>query len=211
MWSDVLPKVKEKFRSLREQGWEGFVDADPKHFQTLSALYEQLTWEMVEGLSALFLQLVQNQNYIAKHLPAIDTRIYQQAHGSIIERMEESLTEEVATIPQFYMHIREAIDQLHGYCKLLKQDIRAHYLRYKYLQHDRKFRQINLTLRETLDGFDRLDRRNELLLKVIGEGQTESSLAKLDPEQQDLQELMNEGLFTPEEQELLRKLLENGD
>ena len=125
MWSEILPKVKEKFRTLREQGWEDFVDADPKHLETVVQLYERITWEMVEGLNSLFLQLVQNQNYIGKHLPAIDTRIYQQAHGTIVEKASESLAEEVTTIPQFYLHVREAIDQLHGYCKLLKQDIDA--------------------------------------------------------------------------------------
>lgn len=211
MWAEILPKVKHKFQALRERGWGGFVDADQQHFEKLSELYELITWEMVEGMSTLFLQVIQNQNYIAKNIPGIETHIYQQAHGSIYGKLEECLEEEVATIPQFYMHIREAIDQLHGYCKLLKQDIRARYQRYKHLEHDRKFRQINLTLREMMDGFERLDDRNALLLKVVGEGQTESSLALIGAGGPYLDDVLGEDLFSEEEMALLKKMLDDGE
>lgn len=208
MWSSLLYQVRDKFNDLRVQGWDSIVPAEQPQRKQVIELYDRLTWEMVEGLSSLFLNMIANQNYVAKRLPSMDTRIYQQAHVTMMERVEECISEDIETLLQFYVSLRGLVDQFHGYCRLLKQDISYNYHRYPYLQKDRKFRQINLTLKENLTGFARFRDHCDDLLQKIGMEDAENLLTKIEGQEEDLLDLLEESGFSEEEQALLKKMVE---
>ena len=177
MWSEVIDKVKDKFASLRGKSWDAFVDEDTAHQEKIIHLYETLTWEMVEGITSLFLEMVSNLNYISKRIYLENPRVYEDMHVLIIEKLEESTHPDIKTIPQFYLHIKSAVDSFGTYLKFIKQDISMYYSRQRYKRMDRKIRQLNLVLKELLEGFKDISQSE--ISKVIAD---KSRNAKSDEE-----------------------------
>ncbi len=208
MWSEVIDSVKEKFGQLRGQGWNAFVDDDTHYQNKIIHLYETLTWEMVEGITSLFLEMVQNLNYLSKRIYMENPRIYEDMHVIIIDKLEESTHKDITTIPQFYHHIKGAVDSFKTYCRFIKQDISMHFARYRNARIDRKIRQLNLVLKELLEGFERLDRHCDLLHHAVGDEQITKSLQNIIMNPEELWELLGQSSFSEEEKTFLAKVIE---
>ncbi len=208
MWAESIEKVRNKFRALRDEGWNGYVVEDAASFDEIKKSYEDLAWEMVEGISTLLLQMIENQHYVSRKVPTLDQKLYSQAHKTMMEVIEEAVAEEVTTMPQFFGLVHEVIQQLHGYSKLLKQDLQRNYMRFLYPRPDRRYRQINITLRDIIEAFDRMQERNTALMREMAGDIPEQSIQKVAEEKEDLKSLIDEDMFSEEERELLRKLME---
>ena len=208
MWSEVIDKVKDKFASLRGKSWDAFVDEDTAHQEKIIHLYETLTWEMVEGITSLFLEMVSNLNYISKRIYLENPRVYEDMHVLIIEKLEESTHPDIKTIPQFYLHIKSAVDSFGTYLKFIKQDISMYYSRQRYKRMDRKIRQLNLVLKELLQGFERLKKQCNLLHHAVGDQQVEESLQDILTDTDELKDLLDQSSFSKEEIEFLTKVIE---
>ena len=208
MWSEVIDKVKDKFASLRGKSWDAFVDEDTAHQEKIIHLYETLTWEMVEGITSLFLEMVSNLNYISKRIYLENPRVYEDMHVLIIEKLEESTHPDIKTIPQFYLHIKSAVDSFGTYLKFIKQDISMYYSRQRYKRMDRKIRQLNLVLKELLEGFERLKKQCNLLHHAVGDQQVEESLQDILTDTDELKDLLDQSSFSKEEIEFLTKVIE---
>ena len=208
MWSEVIDKVKDKFVSLRGKSWDAFVDEDTAHQEKIIHLYETLTWEMVEGITSLFLEMVSNLNYISKRIYLENPRIYEDMHVLIIDKLEESTHPDITTIPQFYLHIKSAVDSFGTYLKFIKQDISMYYARQRYKRMDRKIRQLNLVLKELLEGFERLKKQSNLLHHAVGDQQVEESLQDILTDTDELKDLLDQSSFSKEEIEFLTKVIE---
>ncbi len=209
MWEEVIESVKEKFGQLRGQSWNAFVDEDAAHQQKIIHLYETLTWEMVEGITSLFLEMVQNLNYLSKRIYMENPRAYEDMHVIIIDKLQESTHEDITTVPQFYHHIKGAVDSFKTYCRFIKQDISMHYSRRRYQKMDRKIRQLNLVLKELLEGFERLNRHCDLLHHVVGDEQVAESLQDIIGNPEELRELLDQSSFSEEEKAFLAKVIED--
>jgi hypothetical protein len=208
MWDEVIESVKEKFGQLRGQSWDAFVDEDADHQIRIIHLYETLTWEMVEGIGTLFLEMVQNLNYISKRNHLEDPRVYESMHVMIIDKLKESTHEDITTIPQFYLHIKSAVDSFGTYCKFIKQDISMYYHRRGYKRMDRKIRQLNLVLKELLEGFSRLNKQCDLLHHAVGDQQVKESLEDILGNPNELKDLLDQSSFSEEEKAFLTKVIE---
>lgn len=224
MWSDVIDKVKEKFKQLRGQSWDVFItDApehlkeqglgsehlDPQHRENIIRLYESLTWEMVEGITSLFLETVSNLNYISKRIYLDDPRVYEEMHVLIIDKLDDSTHQDITTIPQFYLHIKSAVDSFGTYLRFIKQDISMYYSRRRTGRMDRKIRQFNLVLKDLLEGFERLKKQCDLLHHAVGDQQVEASLKDILSDANELKELLDMSSFSEEEKAFLTKALED--
>lgn len=208
MWDEVIDSVKEKFGQLRGQSWSAFVDEDAHHQDRIIHLYETLTWEMVEGITSLFLEMVQNLNYLSKRIHLENPRVYEDMHVIIIDKLQESTHEDITTIPQFYLHIKGAVDSFKTYCRFIKQDISMFYSRRRYKRMDRKIRQLNLVLKELLEGFERLNKQCDLLHHAVGDQQVAESLQDILTNPDELRDLLDQSSFSEEEKAFLAKVIE---
>lgn len=209
MWSEVIEQVRYKFNQLQNQGWDAFVDEDASHQEKITQLYETLTWEMVEGITGLFLEMVQNLNYARKKIHISEPRTYEDIHVSIIGKLEESIQPEITTIPQFYLPVKSAINDLHAYCRFLSFDIQSSYRSSRSMRMDRKTRQMYLVLKELIDGFRRVNQQAQLLLHAVGDEQMEFSLQQAISDPEGLQKLLDETTFSESEKEFLAKAIRN--
>jgi len=208
VWAESIDHLRQKFRALRDGGWEGYVYEDEHQFREVVDLYENLTWEMVEGLGSLLLQMIENQHYVSRKVPTLDQKMYREAHASMMGLIEEAVSDEVTTIPQFYSLVHEVVQQLSGYTQLLKQDLQRNYMRFLHPHPDRRYRQINITMRDFIGAFKRIQEKNTALARLLGGETTQQSLEKLESEKEGLKDLIDEEMFSEEEKELLRKLME---
>jgi|GEM_PF-6287445 len=208
MWSEVIDQVRDKFHQLRNQGWDAFIDEDASHQEKIIQLYETLTWEMVEGVTSLFLEMVQNLNYARKKIHISQPRTYEDIHVSIITKLEESIQPEITTIPQFYLPVKSAIDDLHAYCRFLSYDIQSSYRSSKSLRMDRKTRQMYLVTKELIDGFRRVNQQAQILLHAVGDDQVEISLQQAISDPEGLQKILDETTFSESEKAFLTKVIQ---
>lgn len=208
MWAESIEQLHEKFRELRQAGWDSFVYDDSAHFEAVRHLYENLTWEMVQGLGTLVLQMIENQHYVARKVPTLEGRVYSQAHATMMEKIEEASGEEITTIPQFYHLVRDVIQQLHGYAKMLKQDMQRNYMRFLHPRPDRRYRQINITLRDIIEAFERIEQKNDFLNRLVGGETADLSIRRIESNTDEFSDLIDDDMFSEEEKALLRKMVD---
>ncbi|MEM7037866.1 MAG: hypothetical protein AAF570_12860, partial [Bacteroidota bacterium] len=153
MWSEQIQQLSEQHQRLCEVGWgrlelENAGDAERKLLET----YAELTKEMVEGIQALLLPMIDNQVYVRKSWPKMNTDMYRDLHVGLMESVDAANSPDLAHLPDFYVHTLEIIGKLSGYCSILKQDVVQAVRRKPNLQKDRRIRQINLQLQRTHTG-----------------------------------------------------------
>lgn len=209
LWSDLLPPLLEKYGALHRERLAALVPDDLAS-ETLRR-YDALCLEMVEGLHTLFMEMIYNQSYVRKQFPRAEYDIYREAHIGMVEALRECLAEEVATFMEFAYRLQGVVQQLRGYCVVLRQDIKRALLARPGLQKDRKFRQINLQAQRTLEAIDLHLARAKHFSESIAAGQLEQALevvGKWEADPAGMQSWM-EGLhFTEEERRILREVME---
>ena len=207
MWSDSIPRVRQHFKLLRHYGW-GEADATPdSNIDQIIRLYDNLTAEMVNAIEIWLLRLIQNQYYVRQRIPTLNHALYAEMHDDMMNRIDEAVAEEVEHIPAFYFHVRGIVDQMQVYARMLRKDVHWNYMRFLHRRPDRKLRHIVLMNRDLLHAFERLDGKHGVLLKVLGEGAVDASLAQVRAASPSIVGLIAEGIFSGEEEELLRGIL----
>lgn len=210
MWADHLPKLTEKFHELRAATTESGSNSS---LSPVYQRYDDLSFEMVEGIQSLLIPLIEDQIYIRKVYPHMDQAIFREMHVTMMERVQEALDPEVQSLPEFYYRLIGVVEQMDSYCVLLKQDIMEAFRRYAGLKKDRKFRQINLQIKQTRESIARLKRRCAALSRLIGGSQSNQAMETVlqtDGSKAEIMELLASGQFSEDELEQLKDLLEIG-
>ena len=210
LWSDLIPPLLAKYASLHEARVQG-AHADDLTGHVLRR-YDALCFEMVEGLHTLFMEMIRNQGYVRKAYPRIELDIYRAAHLGMIAALKECLTDVVDTLQEFAFHLQMLVQQLRGYCAVLRQDIKQAMHAVPQLQKDRKFRQINLQAQQALVAIDLQLAKGKQLSEEIAKGQWAKAIGELgdwEASAAGMQELLTEMRFTEEEKVFLRGLMGN--
>lgn len=205
MWLDLIPPLVEKFNLLRFEV-PSYIKGGPQQVELLNA-YESLSFEMVEGIQTLFLEMIRNQAYVRKQDRFMELEIYREAHLSMIASVEECLDESVASLPDLYFHLQNVIKGLRGYCVLLRQDIKRSMRANAHLEHDRRFRQINLQASQALESIDRLMQKcNEVARQMSANN---LDIRKMELNIREAEALLQEAHYSEEEKALLAELLKS--
>ncbi len=210
LWSDLIPPLLEKYAALHQARVEGQY-AEEITRQVLRR-YDALCFEMVEGLHTLFMEMIRNLGYVRKQYPKIELDIYRAAHVGMIEALKECLQDEVDSLNQLAFQLQGLVQQLRGYCAVLRKDIKRALHAVPALQKDRKFRQINLQAQQALLAIDLQLAKGKQLSEEIAKGQLEKALGDLDAWETSadgMRDLLAEMHFSAEEKLLLSGLLGN--
>lgn len=203
MWADLIPLLLDKYQVLRKASRTG--QSADQRLQNILYRYDALCFEMVEGIHTLFMEMIINQAYVRKAYPWMELELYRSVHLSMIATLEECLAEEIEQLPDFYFHLQKVIQNLRGYCVLLRQDIKQGLYSQPKLGKDRKFRQINLQAGQALDSIDRILQKCLQTGREIDQGLLD--LAVLVPNEQEMQALIKSGKFNDAEKAILTELL----
>lgn len=211
LWSDLIPPLLEKYAMLHrmrlQENWSDSTAWD------IMRRYDAICFEMVEGIHTLFIEMIRNQGYVRKAFPKMDFEIYREAHLGMIAALKESLAESVQTWAAFAFHLQHLIQQLRGYCVVLRQDIKGAIHALPLLQKDRKFRQINLQAQHALVAIDLHIAKAKQLSEDIAAGQFEKAMgdfATWETDKHAIDALMAEMRFSEEEKLILRGVMGDG-
>jgi hypothetical protein len=206
MWQDHIPVLYTRFGALQQ--------ARPlAHDPTLELVYQRYEShcrEMIDGIQTLLLNLIEGQGYLRKKFKQLEQQIYIDMHQQIMADVEAAGDESIDSLPRFYYELQRIIDQLNGYCMLLRQDIRLACARVPALQRDRRVRQLNLILRQTIEAIGRLRAQSTALTRILGTGIDLPSWTGIDlaPQGfQGLQELIDTAGFSEAEKQRLLQTL----
>lgn len=169
---------------------------------------------MIDGIQTLLLNLIEGQGYLRKKFKQLEQQIYLDMHQQIMADVEAAGDEAIDSLPRFYYELQRIIDQLNGYCMLLRQDIRLACSRVPALQRDRRIRQLNLILRQTIEAIGRLRAQSTALTRILGTGVDLPSWTGIDlaPQGfQGLQDLIDHAGFSEAEKRRLMQTLGEGE
>jgi hypothetical protein len=166
MWQDHIPVLYERFALLQQARPQ---EADPT-LELVFSRYESHCREMIDGIQTLLLNLIEGQGYLRKKFKQLEQQIYIEMHQQIMADVEAASDPVIDSLPRFYYELQRIIDQLNGYCMLLRQDIRLACSRQPALQRDRRVRQLNLILRQTIEAIARLRAQSTALTRLLGSG-----------------------------------------
>ena len=203
MWPDLIPLLLEKYQVLR-LAYRLEPSSEPE-LQNILTRYDALSFEMVEGIHTLFMEMILNQAYIRKTYPWMELELYRSVHLSMIATLEECLAPEIDKLPDFYFHLQKVIQSLRGYCVLLRQDIKQGLWSSPQLGKNRKFRQINLQAGQALDSIDRILQKCLETGRDIDNGLLDTAV--LVPNEKEVAALIKTGKFNDAEKAVLTELL----
>lgn len=166
MWQDHIPVLYARFGALQQARPP---EADPT-LELVFQRYESHCREMIDGIQTLLLNLIEGQGYLRKRFKQLEQQIYIDMHVQIMADVEAAGDEAIDSLPRFYYELQRIIDQLNGYCMLLRQDIRLACNRMPALQHDRRIRQLNIILRQTIEAITRMRAQSTALTRILGTG-----------------------------------------
>jgi hypothetical protein len=208
LWSDLIPPLLEKYAALHTQRLQA--GALAAGMAEIMRRYDAMCFEMVEGIHTLFIEMIRNQGYVRKAFPKLELDIYREAHLGMIAALKEALTDEVATLMDFAFHLQRLIQQLRGYCWVLRKDIKQAMQAVPTLQKDRRFRQINLQAQQALVAIDLQLGKAKLLSEEIARGQFQKALGEIgawETQATGMRDLLAEMPFSEEEKAILRGVM----
>lgn len=210
MWQDHIPVLYARFGALQQAR----IPAPDPTLELVYQRYESHCREMIDGIQTLLLNLIEGQGYLRKKFRALEQQIYLDMHQQIMADVEAAGDEAIDSLPRFYYELQRIIDQLNGYCMLLRQDIRLACSRVPALQRDRRIRQLNLILRQTIEAIGRLRAQSTALTRILGTGVDLPSWTGIDlaPQGfQGLQDLIDHAGFSEAEKRRLMQTLGEGE
>lgn len=163
MWQDLIPVLFDRFNILRQSR---AVHPAVLVEEALCS-YESFCLEMLDGIRTLLLSMIENQAYVRKKYPNMALRMYLEIHVDIMQHVAYCGSAAIQDMPTFYYELLRLVELLRGYCVVLKQDVLEAYARYPKLQKDRRFRQINLLARQTIDAIRRLKAKTVVTSKSL--------------------------------------------
>lgn len=206
MWQDHIPVLYTRFGALQQARPPA---SDPT-LELVMQRYESHCREMIDGIQTLLLNLIEGQGYLRKQFRQLEQQLYIEMHQQIMADVEAAGDEGIDTLPRFYYELQRIIDQLNGYCMLLRQDIRLAMARVPALQRDRRVRQLNLILRQTIEAIARLRTQSTALTRILGTGVDLPSWTGIDLAPQGFQGLQSlidmAGFSEAEKQRLIETL-----
>ena len=210
MWQDHIPVLYTRFGALQQAR----IPAPDPTLELVYQRYESHCREMIDGIQTLLLNLIEGQGYLRKKFKQLEQQIYLDMHQQIMADVEAAGDEAIDSLPRFYYELQRIIDQLNGYCMLLRQDIRLACSRVPALQRDRRIRQLNLILRQTIEAIGRLRAQSTALTRILGTGVDLPSWTGIDlaPQGfQGLQDLIDHAGFSEAEKRRLMQTLGEGE